>query len=475
MRCRGALAPDRLRPLVAQAADDAARDRLELPLRPARADDEVVGHRRQASEVEQDDVGGLLVLGQLDDPPGELERRSLGGGRGLGAWAGRRRPARWRCRRAEAAGSVTMAGPPVVSVQRMVADVGRDRIRDEIAQRSTGRRARSQLAGREAETRPVEEGRAVGEVRQVGRQEVRAGVRVAVARRDHDPCQLEDPPRLAPGHQPEERLGREDQDEVGHAARPPGSSPRACRPCTTAPARSISRRSTANRSLPAIASSTIASRCSPAVISRPGLCGGSPAGMNRTRSSPSASAASSATARCATWIGSNVPPKMPSEPGTIGAASRHVRSQGCASHSSSVAADPDGVARRRRPPGAARCRCRAGPARAGSAPPIPRRRSSSGRRSARSARRGRGRRPSASSSTLNPSPIASMRWTTTPAGSGGSASSAASGRSSAIRARNAASPSPVAAEIATRVDAFVLARARGRPATPPRRPAGRSC
>ena len=58
---------------------------LDLPLRSARADDEVVGHRRQPAEVEQDDVGGLLVLGQLDDPPGELERRALGGRRGRGA------------------------------------------------------------------------------------------------------------------------------------------------------------------------------------------------------------------------------------------------------------------------------------------------------------------------------------------------------------------------------------------------------
>ena len=57
----------------------------ELPFRAARADDEVVGHRRQADEVEQDDVRSLLVLGQLDDPPGELQRRPLGGGRRLGA------------------------------------------------------------------------------------------------------------------------------------------------------------------------------------------------------------------------------------------------------------------------------------------------------------------------------------------------------------------------------------------------------
>ncbi len=85
VRGRRPLPTDGLGPLVAEAADDARRDGLELSLRPAGADDEVVGHRRQAAEVEQDDVGGLLVLGQFDDAPGELEWRALGGGRGRGA------------------------------------------------------------------------------------------------------------------------------------------------------------------------------------------------------------------------------------------------------------------------------------------------------------------------------------------------------------------------------------------------------
>ena len=56
--------------------------------------DEVVGHRGQAGEVEQDDVGRLLVLGQLDDPAGELEWREPPGrrdGRALGQAVGARR------------------------------------------------------------------------------------------------------------------------------------------------------------------------------------------------------------------------------------------------------------------------------------------------------------------------------------------------------------------------------------------------
>src|SRR5262245_58711704 len=78
MRRGRALATDRADLLVAEAADDAVRDGLELALRTTRADDEVVRHRRQRVELEQDDVGGLLVLGQLDDSAGQLERRSIG-------------------------------------------------------------------------------------------------------------------------------------------------------------------------------------------------------------------------------------------------------------------------------------------------------------------------------------------------------------------------------------------------------------
>src|SRR5262245_55598946 len=77
VRGRCALASDRPELLVPQATDDAVGDGVELPLRPARADDEVVGQRRQRIELEQDDVGRLLVLRQLDDAARELERRTV--------------------------------------------------------------------------------------------------------------------------------------------------------------------------------------------------------------------------------------------------------------------------------------------------------------------------------------------------------------------------------------------------------------
>ena len=52
----------------------------------------------------------------------------------------------------------------------------------------------------------------------------------------------------------------------------------------------------------------MARRCSIAVTDPARLCGGRPAGTNRTVASDSASRASSAIARCPIWIGSNVPP-----------------------------------------------------------------------------------------------------------------------------------------------------------------------
>ena len=64
--------------------DDAVGDRLELPFGAAGADHEVVGQRRQGRELEQHDVGRLLVLGQLDDAAGEVKRGAVagrGGGR----------------------------------------------------------------------------------------------------------------------------------------------------------------------------------------------------------------------------------------------------------------------------------------------------------------------------------------------------------------------------------------------------------
>ena len=83
--------------------------------------------------------------------------------------------------------------------------------------------------------------------------------------------------------------------------------------------------------------------------------------------------------------------------------------------------------RRRRPGGAARRRRRAGSGRAGSARPIPRRRSWSGPRAVRSSCRGR-RRCRPRRSTRNESSTDSMRWTTTPSASAARTSSSAVGQ-----------------------------------------------
>src|SRR5262245_58644638 len=60
VRARRPLPPDGPYPLLAHALDDPVGDRAQLPLRPARADDERIGERREAGQVEQADVGGLL-------------------------------------------------------------------------------------------------------------------------------------------------------------------------------------------------------------------------------------------------------------------------------------------------------------------------------------------------------------------------------------------------------------------------------
>src|ERR1700690_978751 len=59
--------------ILTHPPDDPVGDRLELALRSAGADDERVGQCREAVEVEQQDVGRLLVLGQANDPAGHVE------------------------------------------------------------------------------------------------------------------------------------------------------------------------------------------------------------------------------------------------------------------------------------------------------------------------------------------------------------------------------------------------------------------
>src|SRR5690349_11577256 len=54
-------------------------------------------------------------------------------------------------------------------------------------------------------------------------------------------------------------------------------------------------------------------RCAAGAIV-PRLCGGTALGTSRTWSSACASRSSSATRRCARWMGSNVPPRTPTPP-----------------------------------------------------------------------------------------------------------------------------------------------------------------
>ena len=73
VRIGAALTPDWPHALVAQPLGDAVADRAKLAFRAAGADDEVVRHRRELRDVEQNDVRSLLVLGGIDDLAGDLE------------------------------------------------------------------------------------------------------------------------------------------------------------------------------------------------------------------------------------------------------------------------------------------------------------------------------------------------------------------------------------------------------------------
>lgn len=55
--------------LCADGFIDRRKECLELPFVVGGADHEVIGERRQRPQVEQDDVAGLLFVGELDDAP----------------------------------------------------------------------------------------------------------------------------------------------------------------------------------------------------------------------------------------------------------------------------------------------------------------------------------------------------------------------------------------------------------------------
>ena len=283
----------------------------------------------------------------------------------------------------------------------MVADVGRDCIRARGSGAVRPAAARSpQLRGRQAQSaaRPGTPTRSARSG-QVLRQEGRTGVRVAVARGDGEPGQLQHRVAARARSSVQERLGRQDQ---GRARRTPAA--RARRAERFERVHRV-RRPVAVELDPAHLEPVVARRwparpwpggAPPGVIDPTGLVrrAARPARTGRAPG-PSASAASWATARWARWIGIERPAEDAERPGddrVRPGLAAHTRSQGCASHSSSTAADPDQVTRPRSRRVAAPRRCPGGRGRAGNARPTPRHRSWSGRRCARCAGRGRGRR-----------------------------------------------------------------------------------
>ena len=63
VRDRETLASDRPELLAPEAFEDPVRDRVQLALRTAGADHEIVGERRNAGEIQKDDFGSLLGFG----------------------------------------------------------------------------------------------------------------------------------------------------------------------------------------------------------------------------------------------------------------------------------------------------------------------------------------------------------------------------------------------------------------------------
>ncbi len=59
---------------LAQAAFEIADERFQVGIGGARCDDEKVGERRDAAEVEGDEVFGLFVVEDADAEPGECFR-----------------------------------------------------------------------------------------------------------------------------------------------------------------------------------------------------------------------------------------------------------------------------------------------------------------------------------------------------------------------------------------------------------------
>ena len=452
-------------PSAFEALDDPVGDRVELPLRAARADDEVVGDGRERRDLEEDDVGRLLVLGELDDPAGEVERRR---GRGAGGGVVRAgRPARgaagcgrrdWRGGRSPSARTRRGRSEPAMAPAGEVAGVavgghrppqasgggcGRRATVESVLARCTPRPRRARGSGsngrrrpgpgsrcRDRQPRAVEERPPAVRAREARRRSAPpAPGGAAGAGHDGQPGQREEPLRARarsagrraprPKDEPQVRVpaggarsAASAAERVDRVARPG--------PVHLEPARRRTRGCRRSRSS-TIASRMRAGRHGPVRllprIARPGRRG--PAPGRAPRAPP--------RRREVAEVDRVERPAQDPE-----AAGDDRRGGGCRPsplHLPGVRA-PLELERRR----CGRCRPARTPApaergvdpearrgRAGSARPTPRPRSSSGRRSARSACPGRGS-ASPSRSIVKPSPAASSRWTTTPAGSGASAS-----------------------------------------------------
>jgi hypothetical protein len=57
---------------VSDPVHDVVENRVDLALAVAATDNEIIGQQRDLAQVQQDDVAGLLLRGEIDDLPGEV-------------------------------------------------------------------------------------------------------------------------------------------------------------------------------------------------------------------------------------------------------------------------------------------------------------------------------------------------------------------------------------------------------------------
>ena len=197
------------------------------------------------------------------------------------------------------------------AIEALIGDQLLDRSRNKVADGAARRHSLTNLGAADVERRSVQQVDA-------RRGSAESGAERRVISRRRGPSAVRPPTRSAPGADRAPASSRSVRAnrprEPGRGAPEPGIGPRSWTTLSTVndgPGRSSSMVDISKSGFPAIAALVIASRSSARGSGWPILCGGSAAGMKRTRSSSSASATNVASHRWPRCGGSKVPPRTP--------------------------------------------------------------------------------------------------------------------------------------------------------------------